>query len=333
VLQNFPPDYTVRMFTEAKQPIERINVATHLESPDMPPAVAATYLERTLGADVNAVADPELHNRYAAALLRVAESDELSREARIAKIKSLSVFLSASNHYNAEVVLTRIMTSPRLEMLQKERGTVYHRLGRHEDAIRMFLDDNKSDEAERYARQVAAESQAKGSGGDAFRFLLLAHLKPSDPTKKPRLDEALALIRKNPQMDALSALEVLPDDVKLAELHGFIRNALAVKQAMARSKEFHVNILRTQHRDQQAKAARVRKEATRIDKDVKCAQCGRNMAVSASVFARFPNGDVVHQACLRDGKEHICPSTHEDARRNSTSADVELVATPGNEQR
>jgi hypothetical protein len=213
------------------------------------------------------------------------------------------------------VVLTRLMSSPRIELLYKERAIVYHRLGQHEDAISMYLDVEKPEEAERYAQNVARENAAKGTGGDAFRYLLSAHLRPREG-KPPRLEDALALIRKNPQMDALGALEVLPDTVPLQELHGFIRNALALKQAAARAKEFQVNILRTHYRDTQAAATRVRKESTRIDRDVTCAACGRKMAVSASVFARFPNGEVVHQACLREGREFIAPSTHEDFRRN-----------------
>lgn len=316
IIENYPPEYTTRIFIDARKPVAPQTVAEYLGS--FPPQVASTYLGRVLGKNADTHTEPELHNRRIDVLLQILEANDATHEARGIVVHTLNDFLVSSKHYNAKVVIAKLTSSPQVALLTKERAHVYHRLGQHENAIRMFLNDKKPDEAEKYARDVAADAAKRGvsdKNSDAFRFLLLAYLDPGDGAP-PRVEEALQIVRKNPQMDAVSALEVLPPHVRLYDLREFVIVSLRNKHAAARSAQVQQNLLKTSHRELQAVAAKQRSQYQKITSETQCGVCKKRIA--QSIFARYPNGVVVHQACLTD--KSVCPVTRHDFTR-----DVELA--------
>ena len=115
-------------------------------------------------------------------------------------------------------------------------------------------------------------------------------------------------------MDAAAALSVLPDDIKVSDIYEFFRGSLALNSSQTRTRALEIGILQSHLRELIAKKTVEHRRSTIIHQDTRCAICGRKMF--ASVFVRFPNGDVVHQACLKEGREHILPNTLEDCRRN-----------------
>jgi hypothetical protein len=322
ILENFPPEYAVRMYIEAPKRVPPTLVVAFMEqSKDMSPTVCAKYLELALGGDVNAVPDADLHNRRVAALLRVIASDEVEQgRGQKAAIKELNHFLAASRYYSPAIASNALKIAKHTKLFVEERALVYRRLGQHAAAINMFLELGKPDAAERYAQMANAESvdvhglrTPNTTGDDAFRHLLLAHLAPAGG-ERPRVDEALRLVRKNPTMDVTTVLDVMPLDVPIAELSEFFAHAIRAKHAQGEMQKVRLNLLKTAERQAKADAIKARRVAAFITSETPCAVCKKK--IRDTVFARYPNGVVVHQACLGNERQ-VCAQTKVDFRQTA----------------
>ena len=310
-LLHFPPEFTTKIFTEAVAPPKPQVVAHFLRTiPGLPPTVTAHYLERILGPRFDKQTDKDLHNQCVAALLQVIEH---GRE-KLTYCSKLHSFLDTSQYYNPEEALTSLQASS-YQDLSRQRALVYKRLGRHADAVKMFLQSKSStssfEQAVAYANDVS-EPGTRGivldPKGEAYRALLETLVRPGDGSEPARTAEALELINRHPHVDVAVALEILSDtdrDVQLSQLDDFIRNSLKAKHSRLRELEVQHQILQATRRQLNVTLTRQRMVRSVIDSGTRCSVCDK--LIKDTVFDRYPNGVLVHHACLLD--DHVCPKT------------------------
>lgn len=311
LVKSFSPKYTTAIYPVNSKGLDPSTVVNVL---DPYPDACNEYLQRLMGADVNAIADPQLHNSRVGSLMKLVGDSSSPVELRKRYTDELTVFLNTSAKYNLEDAMTsleRILATDRNDQLVRAQTVIFKRLSRHKDAVTLLLAANKPREAEAYAREVCDENRKLGRQGDAFRFLIEAVLK-KDGDAKTKQQEVLALVGRNPHMDAVAALEVLPDTVSVSDLSGFLVNALRASDSQARYRLIHCNMLKSTHRSLDVVAALERSASVRITRESKCEVCGRG--IGASIFLRYPDGLLAHHGCVQD--KSVSPKSGRDFARN-----------------
>jgi hypothetical protein len=261
--------------------------------------------------------DDTLHDLRISVLMKlIKESTQVEERKRFGL--ELNDFLRNSSRYNlstAKTSLEDIRRTDGSETLVTSQTTIYRKLNLHNEAVTLLLSANKAREAEAYAKEVSDESRRSGKQADAFRYLLTAMLKKGEASpeaKQAAEKDVLALIASNPQMDAIAALEVLPEKTKVADIKNFLVNALRSSDALARNQMVRANLLKATLRSLDIVAAVHKSASVRLTRDTKCEVCQR--AIGASIFLRFPDGYVAHHGCALD--KQVSPKTGRDFARN-----------------
>jgi hypothetical protein len=177
------------------------------------------------------------------------------------------------------------------------------------------------------ARARAATTTAGSSGGEplalaaaesggartasAYDSLVRVLLRPAAGCAAG-VDAALALLRAHPdEIDSAAALELLPAGVPLASISDWLEGSLRALAQGARAAQIERNLAKTHSLTVRAELGKAKRTAVRIGAETLCAVCGKR--VGTTVFARYPNGLVVHLVCSGDDL-HVCPRTREDFR-------------------
>lgn len=218
--------------------------------------------------------------------------------------RKLIGFLQRSWHYIPERLLTRFPTNSFFE----ERAILLGRLGRHEQALDIYIHTLKSI---KLAEEYCAKNYAKDKEGnkDVYYLLLKMFLTPPDPHDPDfpamssitllghqRTDMALKLLVDHAtKIDTTKALELLPPDTKLRHILTYMENVMESQAAHRRSNQilksmmYAENLQVTEHLIQRQ---RVKVDIT--DEDI-CRYCKKR--IGQSVFCRYPNGHLVHFSC------------------------------------
>ncbi len=107
----------------------------------------------------------------------------------------------------------------------------------------------------------------------------------------------------------MKALEMLPDRTKLFEVSNFLCFKLRELRSTRWREEVRLNAMRALDVDEQLNLSIERAvEPVVIRSDSLCCRCSKK--IRDSVFLRFPNGIVVHQACY--GDPTVCPVSGRD---------------------
>ncbi len=312
ILANIDPIYSLKIFLDSQGKHDEHDVVKLLLSLHEPGLITATlrvskYLEMVLGDSCNSVKDRELHNDRARFLIELIQEERRPEDMRVTESQTkLFQFLQKSEYYDQAQVVQWLQAQGFGKSFAKERAVLYQRMKAHAAAIDMYLNETGSmEDAKRYATTVSLEDE------DAFKILLQHLLRPTDAKTPIRLKEALEVINTCEGVDAQSALPMLPDETSVADLADFLKNALRTVHCKRRSSEVYANGLKSCLRQSQVAAVRAKGRYVVVDNDTLCAECSKKIR-SDTVFARFPNGVIVHQACLED--EHVCPITHKDFR-------------------
>ncbi|KAH9489099.1 Vam6/Vps39-like protein [Bulinus truncatus] len=151
--------------------------------------------------------------------------------------KKLIAFLHNSQHYIPERLLTKFPTNG----FHEERAILLGRLGRHEQALSIYIDTLKDYErAEDYCAKNY-DSNKEGNR-DVYYLLLKIILKITDsqmngPSGK-QLECALKLLEDNAmKIDIAKALELLPSTTKLIDILSFLENVLEHQTSKRRSNQ------------------------------------------------------------------------------------------------
>ena len=312
ILANVDPIFALKIFLDSQSKHDDNDVVKLLLSLHEPGLVSATlrvskYLELILGDSCNAYKDRDIHNDRARFLIELIQEERRPEDMRATESQTkLFQFLQKSEYYDQTQVVQWLQAQGYGKSFAKERAVLYHRMKAHAAAIDMYLNEtNSMEDAKRYATMVSQDDE------DAFKILLQHLLRPQDPKVPVRLKEALEVINTCEGVDAQSALPMLPENTSVAELADFLKNALRGVHSRRRSGEVYVNTLKSRLRQNQVAAVRAKSRYVVVDNDTLCAECSKKIR-SDTVFARFPNGVIVHQACLED--EHVCPISHRDFR-------------------
>ncbi|KAJ9070357.1 Vacuolar morphogenesis protein 6 [Entomophthora muscae] len=213
-------------------------------------------------------------------------------------LRSLTNFLLADPAlYKPEKLLGRLPTA----MFFKPRAMVLSRLLRHDQALKLLvyrLDDVHG--AEDYCHRFNSK--------DVFKTLLKVYLAPDssrlsssdDPlpskSENMRLDPALQLLdRHGARIDAVQALDFLPEDVKMLSLGGFFTQNLRHLVASAHEARVQLSLLQAESVRLSCKLADLKADPITLDSTTLCPVCLKKIGTSA--FAIFPDRQVVHYSC------------------------------------
>lgn len=153
----------------------------------------------------------------------------------------------------------------------------------------------------------------------AYDALVRVLLTPADG-RAADVPAVLALLGAHPdKVDTSCALELLPGTMPLSALADWLQRSLRTLQQGERIAQIERNLRKTDSLAVRAQLGEARRQAVAIEPETPCAVCGKR--IGTTVFARYPNGVVVHFVCSDDNL-HACPVTREDFRRRALSTIV-----------
>ncbi|KEG11260.1 CNH domain-containing protein [Trypanosoma grayi] len=278
------------------------------------------WLSRVFGDACSTCIDAATHNAYwySLAQLVVNNSSTQQQQQQMVWQRCLDDFLRTSRYMDVAKAKVYFEQPDVRSRAYAERAIIYQRLRLHEDAIRMFLyEADHLQEAQDYATRVGRDEE-----DDAFEILLRLLLNPGDTGSAPLLQEAVAMVNTCDGVDPLTALPLLPDSTPVADIADFMKRSLRDASTRSCNAAIYASVLESCIRKAEVGLVAERSRRIVMDLGTCCAVCEKKMRLD-TVFVRFPNGVVVHQACMDD--EHVCPVTREDFRRGIESATRETL--------
>nr|CCC89429.1 conserved hypothetical protein [Trypanosoma congolense IL3000] len=330
ILANVQPKWSVMMFPVSKMVEDQHIAVLRLVSLDIaylgssnPHERIYEWLSLVLRDRFDTCTEAVLHNAYWKSLSELVFDDGAKDEGTKASLvagltvgeteenvqqrrrNSLCEFLRSSPLMDATAVCDFLELPHVRSNAFVERAIVYQRLKRHSEAIRMFLYEMKHLEG---AKNYAA--QASRSGDDVLCLLLKELLQPTNGSEL-RLQDAINVLNSCEDVQLATALPLLPDTTPISAVENFLRRSLSLAAMRNRSAAIYASVLEA--RVQHAKRALEHEKSKCIvmDVDSSCGVCGKKLR-PGTVFARFPNNVLVHQACMGDA--NVCPVTHTDLR-------------------
>lgn len=176
---------------------------------------------------------------------------------------------------------------------------VLGKLGRHEEALDTLLKNGHYKDAERYCETTYSGGDSTGGidlARKLYRKLIEHHLQhPSENSLK----EVLRIVNNaSGRLDPVQTLEILPGQLKLNNLKGFIEHSLQTCSTNKRSSQLERNLLFLKLLRTQSKRISSGTHSFIIDADTECArtECTQPFTATQAVV-RFPNDKVVHFHC------------------------------------
>ncbi|KAF2859454.1 hypothetical protein K470DRAFT_258940 [Piedraia hortae CBS 480.64] len=277
---------------------------------------------------------PEFHQRLVDILIHKLKSqDQQSDTYPDVQIK-LEAFLKESQQYNEKATLQQLPTDePRF---YESRAIVFGAMGKHKEALSIYVYSVKDyAKAEEYCNQTflsqqqqrqqstdgatinqqptpvfgnAFASNKKGSQSNVFATLLGLYLKPSSGQEK-RWPQALGLLsRHGARLPTSSTLELMPDDLAIADLQSYFigrkRNVVSITREMEMVKALQglqqINADRRLLIGPDATVEEGRRggrdRRIRITEDDHCKLCHKRFGASAVRI--YPDDTVVHYGCV-----------------------------------
>ncbi|GAB1601255.1 vam6/Vps39-like protein [Argonauta hians] len=226
------------------------------------------------------------------------------------KAKLIS-FLEKSQYYTPE----RLLSYFPLDDFYEERAILLGRLGRHEQALAIYVHIlNNHNLAEQYC--INHYDSTKEGNKDVYLHLLKMYLQPPNPANlgimvkdisevKVQIDPALYILDKHAvKIDASKALELLPPTTKIKDILNYLENLVEKKAALRRNHMVLRNVMSAENVMVIKEHMKFSKIKCVITEEKNCRVCKKRIGNSA--FARYPNGVIVHYHCCNDVK--VCPT-------------------------
>jgi len=298
-------------------------VLAHLQN--HAPTMVVQYLEHIIMKWGNATAD--FHNRllqvyldavvgpmqaYLASLKgsRPAPAGSEPGELGTTRTKLLA-FLKTSKHYTPQRMISRFLD---IDGLYEERAMLLGRIGRHDQALHIYahkLHDPKK--AEEYCK-IHYDPEDKDTR-DVFISLLEIYLKPPEDERVNVRAAQGVLSRHSERIDASKALELLPLNTKVADIHAFLIAVMRKRFTKRRQGQVLMNLLKAERLQAHEELLHYHAKRITIDDETLCPVCRRPMRNAA--FYCYPNGTVVHQGCATSVDE--CPEPDSGVRTSSSN--------------
>ena len=295
---------------------------------DIDPKLEVRYLEHIINDldDQTAEFHQQLVDLYLDEL-KLAENEDENSDLQ----EKLETFLRKSTHYNKLKTFRELPTDD--STFFESRAIVLSAMGNHRQALAIYVFQLKDyEKAEQYCTELylsepqsdsdlidssavfekpslhRSQTEVSKNRPNIFATLLGLYLRPPSGEEK-RWPQALELLgRHGARLPASSTLELMPDDLAIAELQdyfrGRIRNATSLlrQEKLVRSLE-GVRKVNTERllllgRDKEVDMGRVggRNKRVRIGEDDHCRVCHRRFGASA--VRVYPDGVVVHYGCV-----------------------------------
>ncbi|XP_024891855.1 vam6/Vps39-like protein [Temnothorax curvispinosus] len=237
---------------------------------------------------------------------------EISQHVR----QKLQQFLEKSAHYTPETILVHFP----FDSLFEERAIILGRLGRHQQAISIYVsllnDIPRATQYcqnvyTRYQNQDRAEKQKQTDNADEVYVLLIQQLlKPDNEgvlmagcnpeiqrTTQPDLEMALRLLEEHAsKINPMKVLEVLPDSVPIGRIKHFLEVSLQNNLNARRRTQVLKGLLYAEHLQVQEQRMHYESQSVLMTEFNICPVCKKRFG-NQSAFARYPNGDIVHYSC------------------------------------
>ncbi|XP_028393424.1 vam6/Vps39-like protein [Dendronephthya gigantea] len=309
------PEYGLKIFTEDIPEVEglpREEVLSHIEQ--NAPQLQIPYLEHII--HVFNEQKPELHNRlvdcyreriselmvsYKEEML---EGEELPRAGKepgeLGELRStLLKFLRESRCYKPQNLLTHFDDS-----FFEERALLLGRLGRHEDALAIYIHVlNDIEMASSYCKRTYSEEWKYSK--DVYARLLKMYLSPpesiqgaktTDLNLKPNVEAALNVLQKHyDKINPVKALELLPTTIQIQEIVPFLGSILEEKSCKKKTSQVLKSLLYAEHLQVKERRMHYQTGKVLITDERACRVCHKKIGTSA--FACYPSGEILHYYC------------------------------------
>ncbi|XP_012056749.1 PREDICTED: vam6/Vps39-like protein [Atta cephalotes] len=231
--------------------------------------------------------------------------------------QKLQQFLEKSTHYTPETILVHFP----FDSLFEERAIILGRLGRHQQAISIYVSLlNDIPRAIQYCQNVyiryqnqdrTLEKPKQTDNADEVYVLLIQQLlKPDNEgilmagcnpeiqrTTQPDLEMALRLLEEHAsKINPMKVLEVLPDSVPIGRIKHFLEVSLQNNLNARRRTQVLKGLLYAEHLQVQEQRMHYESQSVLMTEFNICPVCKKRFG-NQSAFARYPNGDIVHYSC------------------------------------
>ncbi|KAL1489629.1 hypothetical protein ABEB36_013573 [Hypothenemus hampei] len=221
--------------------------------------------------------------------------------------KKLLTFLEKSKQYIPENVLKDFPSDSLLE----ERALILGRLGKHDQAIALYVRAlGDIEKAKNYCSNIY-EKGGPGSQSVYVHFINLI-LQPencplalpgvvlSPKTAQPDENLALQLLEENAsKVNPLDMLSSLPDKIPVSRIQRFLSVALQKVLQQRKREQVLKGLLYAEHLQCQETKLNLHKKHILITEMNVCPVCKKRFANQAALIW-YPNGDVVHYACHKE---------------------------------
>ncbi len=245
--------------------------------------------------------NPKLNNiliDFYVLLIEQKQSDKLEEDQIKTYKEMLIYFLTETNNYEAIYAISKLS----LENYPEERAIVLGKLGKHSEALTIYVDKlNDIDKAEAYCHHVFA-SQDTVEAKQVYYQLLQIYL--NSDYEEIRIGASIRLLNAHSnEIGSCRSLELLPAELmKCKNLSPFFENML---NRLARNKHniqiinrlmfsLELQIHETKILCQDKKFV--------VNDEQMCKECNKRMGKSAMV--RFPNGDLIHYGCSKNSESY-----------------------------
>lgn len=220
----------------------------------------------------------------------------------------LRELLLTSKVYSADLILPQFPH----DCLEEERAILLGSLGRHEEALAIYLYQMRDVER---ATKYCEKHYSPGSKiyTVLFRFMLkppeaelMRALSLSDANQNPPcdVDAALEIVAQHgTKMDPAAVIKALPATTPLSRVARFIRQGLEKKVAQRHETAIVKSLMHAEHLQLQQERIAVESVKFRLDETDLCPVCHKRFT-KTGVFARLPSGAVVHYACQGKIQRH-----------------------------
>lgn len=177
---------------------------------------------------------------------------------------------------------------------------VLGKLDQHEKALSTFVENGFYTDAEQYCENIYSSGKTQ-LAQELYRRLIEHYLKKiSDGSSNDTiLKTILRIVNKaSERLDPVQTLDILPGQLKLNNLKGFIENALQTRSTNKRNSRLERNLLFLKLLRTQSDRISSESHSFFIDGDTRCARTGCTQPFTArQAVVRFPNNNIVHLNC------------------------------------
>ncbi|CAG8455984.1 9617_t:CDS:10, partial [Acaulospora morrowiae] len=242
------------------------------------------------------------------------QSDDTFSQSRV----KLIIFLQSSTHYNAEEVLAKLNE---IKILKAELAIAYGKLGEHEIALQILINDlkdyrgaeiyclhagrvigivNKSAPKKHFDKKISEEKSLFSTRRALFLNLLKVYLEMEN--RDEIVDIIIHLLNTQAvYLDIMEVLSLLPKYWSVEMLNEFLIRSLRQSYHEYREGQILKGLCRGENTTVNYELFQTYKEIGPlvITQNVICSLCKKH--ISGAEFKRLPNSDIVHVQCgVRD---------------------------------